>query len=1388
MDTVDTGLVGDTVDTVNTEYTGDTVDTVDTVDTDWEPGASVDSWEGDASGDTESLRQISKLSVRAELGLLDINLRNAYLIEHNYGLAIKNISTLGTEADVAKTVTSVQIPEEILNQVDTYDEMLKTLTLFNVTVSEYEHVFTNEMRDKMNNSGIKDILSILNFNNSNNLYAIMNPQLIDDEDEADDEDEDEADEDEADEDEADEDEADEDEDEDEADEDEADEADEAENETMIEDEDESNRNVLQERDYMTEINILLELLESGSNIYDKFNNLNKLFRVLNIFKYDENYENYDPKYVYRERFFLDNFYLGYLYLYDEIFAFLNMDIHRDKFDKNIDWLQKFLYGDVIIDESVLAFLLQKKLTPLAATRAAGVNVDEPSTPTSVTGLSLSPIAAAPAAARSSNNWWVDSLNSDRTQPVTQSDAQSVRKRKYFGGQTGGACGAIFYDKLLLAIKLLYELMHDLGPHSSRAQAAVSSDPNFFATNTSGVFQQILDIWNLMVTKHQQLAGVRDTVNNVDEKIFNNLLHETKKTEDGYMHSVISALIEDCSDISDNFFYMPLRLYIFKSNEPQKYSDFIQKIQQYFPNSIMFVKASDTKEDIHLYITNDTISDIGKYGDSNIGFTMQDMGMDDLLKGIAFNKRSFYELYKTLLPAAGAAAAPNNLDMFFSGPAYSAGINALLNNVSSATIDATDAIDGGVEIFTPSRLIDPINSARFNTPADFKTLLPDGSGRITTLHLGYPDAITDQSIAIITAMNRAVYDATLYGINQLVNFWMTDDSPKITAYRFTPEYNGIIFSGINSAGALQDVFQINIRDTTVDSICKLLIKINNNTALTPDDQRLLVAAAFIMAQPSFILKGELSDVKKVKSIQMTIISFFKFCGDEFQRLTCDYLNRNAATATLFGNNIFFITKDRVLIGKSLENNTPIFANIQSPHKSFYEYPLDISIPSITSVNTGILSNRKQIINTPEPILSQLQKTLNKIQEIIGNIGAKSGISDITTIFDAFIVQTITETRAKINDPNAAKLDETDLSVANGELKIITDLNTKYPEYNFTKVEEVEILLDKLKIQLQYLMKLLLSLEYYASGASGASNTDFILSFINYEISKAVSDTFDTTTIDNLKISSQVKQFNSVATLKAAINSNIGEDSMIIKLFSVHQKAGEYIIQKLNSHIISLTQIPTDYLDSFRLGNIDDIERLYKQYIDIIKKNNESYINDFVSEIQEHISKARPSRGTHTSYADTSSLDEKIAALQDEAAQAKTKEEAAEAAQAAAEATGTGTKKSKTSVFKKQINELKTKYNKLTLQLELFLKKKTAKVKVTSLESYTTCLTKLQSVFKFKGGNKKTRTNRKNKHKNNTKNKNKVKKNKASKMNTHRQPKRKICMLTKKRCNRQGNKTR
>lgn len=286
-----------------------------------------------------------------------------------------------------------------------------------------------------------------------------------------------------------------------------------------------------------------------------------------------------------------------------------------------------------------------------------------------------------------------------------------------------------------------------------------------------------------------------------------------------MHSVISALIENCSDISDNFFYMPLRLYIFKSNEQAKYLNFTQKIQQYFPNSIMFVKESDTKEDIHLYITNDTISDIEKYGDSNIGFNMQDMGMDDLLKGVAFNKRSFYELYKNLLPAAGAAAAAaNKLNMFFNSTTYSSDITALLNNVSSATISATGVIDGGVEIFTPSKLIDPINSARFNEPANFKTLLPGGSGHITTLYLGYPSNIIDPNAAnanIPNAMNKAVYDATIYGINQLVNFWMTDNSPKITAYRFTPGYDGIIFSDINSAGAVQDAFQINIRDTTVE---------------------------------------------------------------------------------------------------------------------------------------------------------------------------------------------------------------------------------------------------------------------------------------------------------------------------------------------------------------------------------------------------------------------------------------------------------------------------------------------------------------------------------------------------------------------------------------------
>ena len=1295
-----------------------------------------DEWERIASGEPDSLRQLSKLSGRDELVLLQKDLLNAYTIDNNYDLAINSISELGTETDVTKTVTSVQISPELLTSIGRYDDMLKSLTLFNVTISEYEHLFSNEMRDKMNNSGIKDILSILNFNNSNYLYSIMNPQLIDEE--------------------------------------------------------EDKRNVLlQAADYMTEIDVLLKLIDSDFEIWD---NLNKLFRILYMFEREENYE---TKYVYKNRFYLGNFYLGYLYLYDDNFVLFNMDTYRETLAKNVDWFKKFLYGEFIIDESVLAILLRPKLSisATATATATGVNDASQPTPRGVMDLPLTPMGLPSQQVQSSENWWsgpqqFDSVNSD----ISQSDGKRKRdlpnpdsslpnpnynrKRGFSDSQKGGACGAIFYDKLLLGIKLLYELMHDLGPHSSRAQAASVSDPNFFTTDKSGVFQQILDIWNLMVTKHKQLAGAHNPVNNVDKKIFDNLSQEVKKTEDGYMHSVISALIEDCSDISDNFFYMPLRLYVFKSNEQLKYFEFTQKIQQYFPNSIMFVKESDTKSDIHLYITNDSISDIEKYGDSNIGFTMQDMGMDDLLKGIAFKKRSFYELYKNLLPAP-AAVAPHKLDMFFNSTAYSSGLTALLNNINSATIDATGAIDGGVEIFTPSRLIDPINSARFNAPADFKTLLPDGNKRITTLHLGYPGNIVDPSAAdasIPNAMNQVVCEATIYGINQLVNFWMTDATNKISTHRFTPGYDGIIF--YKDVGALQVAFQINIRDTTVDSICKLLIKINSNTVLTPDDQRLLDAAAFIMSQPSFILRSELSNPKKVKSIQMTIISFFKFCGDEFQRLTCEYLNRNASAATLFGNNIFFITKDRVLIGKSLENNTPIFANIQSPHKSFYEYPLDITIPSITGVNTGILSNRKGIINTPEPILSQLQKTVVKIQEITSNIGAKSGISDTTTIFDELIVQAITKAREEINDTDAADLDEHELTDANGDLTIIDGINAKQTVYNFTKVEEVEILLDKLKIQLQYLMKLLLSLEYYASSGP---NTGFILSFIDYEISKAVSDTFDTTTIDNLKISSQVKQFNSIATLKAAINSNIGDDSMVIKLLSVHQKAGEYIIQKLESHIISLDQFQSDYLANFGLVSKDYIKSLYERFITHIRENHGAYIREFVKEIQEHISKARPSRGTHTSYADTSSLDEKIAVLEEEAAKAKAEEEAASAAQAAS-SLGTGTKKTKTNLFKKQINDLKTKYNKLTLQLELFLKKKTAKVKVTSLESYTTCLSKLQSVFKIKGG-KKTRTNRKNKNKINTKQNKNKNKNKTSKTNTRRQNKGKIYVLTKKRRNKQ-----
>jgi hypothetical protein len=1407
--------------------------------------------------------------------MIDQNIEFANLIILNYDQAIDAIHIIPPDEEESvdkreRLQTLAPIPDGIIENINRNNINLKHLTLFNSTVSQQEYFNINWFTNFIGNSGIKKILSILNFSNSNNLYSIMNPQIMEDES--------------------------------------IDSMFPPSNHDMIptyitqeievllklihelatlfnsnniEDdvEDDVEDDIEDDmEDHMAEDDIEDDMTDLIKNIWEKFN---KLFKALHIYKISSQVGNPDfelPHYIpYRifdiatqeEKmipFYLNNFYLGYLCLYDSttfLFDALPLLYYGIKQVKLITkFLLYFLYGNFEINEDILVRLMPYQVHHAAAAAPANIwdrheigpghvldEIEAPpvtatgpigETPTSASDIYslLSPrpevdaLAAFTSASsgpprvafrkkqeikpsiQRSNTYTppTGSISYAKTpsslankvlrsgiskKPARSASSSSVLQKQpnvKFGGLKGGACGDILYKKLLLAIKLLYELMHDLGPHSTRAQKATVADPSFHSTAATGAFQQIKEIWETVVVYYNGMKDAEpfDHNNDVDINIFEKLNRASKKTEDVYMDSVISALIDDCSNISDNFFYTPLRLYTFKSDDAAEYAAFNAQIQQYFPNSIMFVKESDSKRDIHLYITYDTLPDLDdSITDSNVEFNMKDMSIDNILKCIVFNKLTSYGLYKDISdPVAAAAGAASNLrndlNMFFTGDginqAYSSSFTQILNNVSSATSgEINTGIFGAgrsVTLVTPARALDPINNTPFENPATYKTLSADGIS-IQSLHLGYPGGIIDATMPNITAMNMAVCEATLYGINQLVNFWMTPDSQIIATYRFTLGYDGIIF--YTDAAATQVAFQLNIRDTTVDSICKLLIKINKNEALSPDERRLETAANFIMRQPNFILP--IPDATRGKKIRMTIISFFKFCGDEFQRLTCDYLNRN----TLFRDKIVLITRDRVLVGASLTWYTPVLANNQSPHDAFYIYTSDKNIPGISGLNTGILSNINHKLNVPEPIIRRLRKTYIKLQKIINDIVSKSGTYlgtgmpiDPRVILNTLIGIDITSTATEINA--AVAVSSTVLNGDPSDIGFIQDINTQYNAiYIFRTMEEVEILLKYLNITLQKSTVLLFCLEYYIQ-PNTVDIVALIQTFIDYEISKAVSDTFDTTTIDNIKISGSIRQFDSQASLKLALNSNIGDDSLVIKLLTVHRKACDYVIEKLNNHINRLQTLGP--MISFFYLDEDNIEKLYNTYKDNIEGKKIQYDEDFKEEIQLHIEKVSKLRRPQVSYVDTGPLEEKIAILQ----QAQQEQQAAiqqaqQAAAAAALPVSAKGKPKKSGPFEQRIKQLETKYNKLTTQLELFVKKKVAVVKKFTLEEYSKLLSIMTSIPKPKGGNKKTRINRKSKNKNNTKNKNKIKKNKASKMNTRRQNKRKIYVLSKKRSNKQ-----
>jgi hypothetical protein len=333
--------------------------------------------------------------------------------------------------------------------------------------------------------------------------------------------------------------------------------------------------------------------------------------------------------------------------------------------------------------------------------------------------------------------------------------------------------------------------------------------------------------------------------------------------------------------------------------------------------------------------------------------------------------------------------------------------------------------------------------------------------------------------------------------------------------------------------------------------------------------------------------------QLPTLFMMIIAYLKSCGDEFQRLTCESMNyfilsKNIEKIKEYVNipennpeinpvnmgvvnsvisqvdeplpmenneesilntynanlekfkemkNIFFLTKDRILIAESLEKDTPVFTYLQSPHPAFSEktnseFPED-QLDSDSSLKLfrrtmGTLSNRSQLITTSNIDYGQKLTNISEMcKKTVANIFFKLELGDEREI---------------------VKL----------AYKMFSDI---YPKSEQDSVDEIKI--KRAKKQLSDLSIILLPLEYYTPDVSGI-NKLLYESCINAEISKAFSMTINSEMMNKIKNEYLLQIPNTKTAISDMIKKLYDEPNIVDKLLETWDKANDMVIQKIESY--------------------------------------------------------------------------------------------------------------------------------------------------------------------------------------------------------------------------------
>jgi hypothetical protein len=934
-----------------------------------------------------------------------------------------------------------------------------------------------------------------------------------------------------------------------------------------------------------------------------------------------------------------------------------------------------------------------------------------------------------------------------------------------GGFKGGSCERINLRNQLLYVKFLFEWSHDFGPTTVRAPKSISGEygyNDFYSV--TGIFSQIKEGWNDIIAKSKidinATSNIDSTEDEIDKQIFNKLTsQDTKHDEPTYISTIVAAIISLCKQMKEDFLYIPVIEYTFTPEQNERSQEdemntFFEKVFKYFSNQRMFIKPDDTIKKIHLFITSDNTPTTETLEDKPLGFYMPDMNIEDIAVSLITDRKLLYTLWDTKIKSTNENNEQNIVTKIFGE--FQKKTGEIINKAKLPEY----------EIKTPARLIDPITTsgvpATTGTKDNNKIISQKGS----TLD---KNEVFQETIRL----------ATIYGINQLLHVWI-DDPKVVNKYVLVgpPDTVDTIKFLLNNSTE----FDWSVGDTTVNVICGALINVAKNmenmgsevvfdnineemfNTLTNTDNDFSKSnlierknrwdRIYNITKQIFFHDNFRTDIPKTVRTVLMIISYLKSCGDEYQRLTCEFVNdamnninqdygsiylppnnnlispedREALNKDLNGI-VYLFTKDRILIGESIEKNTPVYTLIQSPHEAFYDNVdlvkefYDISLNIVGRKNIGILTNRRKELSSP------VERDLDK--EI------KDNSSKITNLLNEIFL-----TVGTLVDKNKQK-------------QIIDD----YVKTEITEEEqEKQNIIIEQKTKIDKLIVIALSMSYYTPGNDAITKTKYN-SLIDTEISQAVSLTINSNLLDDIKLKNSCRVPKTVIALNSLIENMHDEPHIVDKLISSYEIANNLCKQKIETYKTNIEFYKTDIAG---IGiTTDNIITQYNTYIKYIDENKSNFLKTILKIVKDNLDaelrKSQTSRGSTKSHADTEEDKDKLANLLIKISnETLTIKEARDSLDA--EQTNIQTNKPKTYISKflssanKRMKDITNTIKNtgqyladLTKEKEKIEVRLLAKTKRYCLTTYTTLMDVLRTRQPQQGGKKqKTRKHKRNKH--------------------------------------------